>query len=138
MIPGYNHNIRYKNQIFHIQTEDSGVDNPHIITLLYQGGNILARKKTSYADIVRNENVEDVVKELMQDQHKGMLRNLRDGDYDDRLRRFGLVIDEKPTGEPPPPPPDVKEEEVIDIQKDDSIFGSDLISDKSLDEVILS
>src|SRR5690606_34821597 len=35
MIPGFNHNIKHKGRIFHIQTEDSGPKNPHIITHLF-------------------------------------------------------------------------------------------------------
>lgn len=28
MLLGYNHNITYKGEVFHVQTEDSGVKNP--------------------------------------------------------------------------------------------------------------
>jgi hypothetical protein len=45
MLLGYNHNINYKGSVFHIQTEDSGIKNPHIITLLYREGVILCSKK---------------------------------------------------------------------------------------------
>lgn len=79
---GFNHNIKYKGKIFHVQTEDSGTKNPHIITHLFEGGNILATKKTSYADIIQAENLPDIVRELMQEQHKSMLRNLINGAYD--------------------------------------------------------
>ncbi len=41
MVPGFNHNVKYKGQVFHVQTEDSGVENPHIITHLFLGGNIV-------------------------------------------------------------------------------------------------
>ena len=58
MVLGFNHNIQYKGEIFHIQTEDSGVETPHIITLLYRGGTIISSKKTSYADIIRMDNLE--------------------------------------------------------------------------------
>lgn len=83
MVPGFNHNIKHNGAIYHIQTEDSGLGNPHIITHLFVGGNILATKKTSYADIVHAENLHAIVKELMQEQHKAMLRNLINGVYDD-------------------------------------------------------
>lgn len=82
MVLGFNHNIKHNGRIYHVQTEDSGVDNPHIITHLFVGGNILATKKTSYADIVTAENLEQIVRELMQEQHKAMLRNLVNGVYD--------------------------------------------------------
>jgi hypothetical protein len=84
MVVGFNHNVKYRGDIFHIQTEDSGLANPHIITLLYRGGTILASKKTSYADIIKMENLEKVVEELMKEQHKAMLRNLKAGLFDER------------------------------------------------------
>jgi len=85
MVVGYNHNIMYKGEVFHVQTEDSGINNPHIITLLYRGGNILASKKTSYADIVRMGNLNQVVEDLMKEQHKEMLRRLKSGEFDERI-----------------------------------------------------
>jgi hypothetical protein len=163
MLPGYNHNVTYKGITFHIQTEDSGINNPHIITLLYSGGNILARKKTSYADIIKHERLADVVRELMQDQHKHMLKELKNGVYDthplvkSEMEKRGIkpapvpAPVAAPVAAPPPPPlpviePEVKEkpaQRTIDISddkelSDTDIFGADIISNKSLDEVILS
>ena len=83
MVVGFNHNIKHKGKMYHIQTEDSGLENPHLITHLFVGGNILASKKTSYADIVGADNLAAVVRELMEEQHKEMLRNLINGVYDD-------------------------------------------------------
>jgi len=84
MVLGFNHNVRYKGEVFHVQTEDSGVAAPHIITLLYRGGVILASKKTNYADILKIENLDTVVEELMKDQHKAMMRRLKAGEFDQR------------------------------------------------------
>src|SRR6478672_9924227 len=81
-VTGFNHNIKHKGRVYHVQTEDSGVNNPHIITHLFVGGNILASKKTAYADILNAENLAEVVRELMEEQHKEMLRNLINGVYD--------------------------------------------------------
>lgn len=85
MVGGFNHNFRYKGEIYHVQTEDSGVKNPHIITLLYRGGTILASKKTSYADRTGASDLEQIVEALMKGQHKEMLRRLRDGELDHLL-----------------------------------------------------
>ena len=82
MVQGFNHNIRHKGKLYHVQTEDSGKDNPHIITHVFVGGNILASKKTSYADIVKADRLEQIVRELMEEQHKSVLRNLINGTYD--------------------------------------------------------
>src|SRR5512137_2957401 len=91
MVVGFNHNVMYKGDVFHIQTEDSGINNPHIITLLYRGGTIISSKKTSYADIVKVNNLEQVVEELMKEQHKDMLRRLKAGEFDDRAFREGTA-----------------------------------------------
>ena len=82
MIPGFNHNVRHKGRVYHVQTEDSGETNPHITTLLYDGGTILARKRTSYADILSSSQRGTVVRELMEKQHKEMLRLLKSGRFD--------------------------------------------------------
>ncbi len=84
MVVGFNHNIRYRGEIFHVQTEDGGVKNPFIVTLLYRGGSIIASKKTGYSDIIKIEMLEKVVEELMQEQHKEMLRRLKAGEFDER------------------------------------------------------
>ncbi len=88
MVVGFNHNFRYKGEVYHIQTEDSGVKSPNIVTLLYQGGTILASKKTSYADIAKVDNLDQVVEELMKEQHKEMLRSLKAGEFDAVIERF--------------------------------------------------
>jgi len=111
MVVGFNHNFRYKGDVYHIQTEDSGVRSPNIVTLLYQGGTILASKKTSYADITRIDNLEQVVEELMKEQHKNMLRSLKAGEFDGAIERYKAGrrgAPEKPPGSPavkaaPPP-----------------------------------
>ena len=84
MVVGFNHNIMYKGEVFHVQTEDSGLANPHIITLLYRGGTIIASKKTSYADILKVDGLAQVVESIMKEQHKDMLRRLKTGEFDDR------------------------------------------------------
>jgi hypothetical protein len=80
---GYNNNVRHKNRVFHIQTEDSGIKHPHVITHLFMdGGRILKSVKTSYADHIGKDKLGDVVRQMMKDQHKAMFRQLRDGEFD--------------------------------------------------------
>ena len=84
MVLGFNHNLMYKGEIFHVQSEDSGVTKPHIITMLYRGGVIISSKKTSYSDILKMDKLEVVVEELMKEQHKDMMRRLKAGDFDEK------------------------------------------------------
>lgn len=85
MVVGFNHNFRYRGEVFHVQTEDGGLNTTNIITLLYRGGTILARQKTSYADIAKVDNLDKVVEELMKEQHKEMLKRLKTGEFDQRV-----------------------------------------------------
>jgi hypothetical protein len=76
---GLNQNIKYKGEIFHVQTEDGGKNNPIITTLLFKSGTILASRRTSYEDILKSDQLESVVKEIMTEQHKGILKELING-----------------------------------------------------------
>jgi hypothetical protein len=82
MVPGYNHNIKYQGQIFHVQTEDSGLNNPHVITHVFIGGTIVASRKTDYSQATGRADVRQHVTELMQVQHKAALKALIHGAYD--------------------------------------------------------
>lgn len=104
MVVGFNHNFRYKGGLYHVQTEDGGVKSPNIITLLYKGGTILASKKTSYSDIIKVDNLEQVVEELMKEQHREMLRRLKDGEFDSRLGLAATPAASAPSAAPPAKP----------------------------------
>lgn len=81
---GYNNNVRHHGKVFHIQTEDSGVQHAHIFTHLFaDGGRIIATKKTSYSQHLGTDRFPSVVKKLMQAQHKAMFIALRDGLFDE-------------------------------------------------------
>ncbi len=83
---GFNDNVRHKNKVFHIQTEDSGVNRPHVITHLFMdGGRILKSVKQSYAEHVGAEGLSDIVRKMMKDQHKEMFVALKGGQFDQLL-----------------------------------------------------
>ena len=93
MLTGFNTNIRHRGVLFHVQSEDSGRQYPHIITHLYHGGTIIHSIKSSYAERVNEENLEDVVRGLMEGQHKATLKRLRAGEFDGAIReRLGDVL----------------------------------------------
>jgi hypothetical protein len=91
MVQGFNHNIRYGGRLFHVQTEDSGLQNPHIVTHLYHGGIIVASRKTSYANILTSDRRNAAIREIMKEQHRQMLLDLRDGRLDQTLSAFKLA-----------------------------------------------
>ena len=83
-ILGYNHNVRYRGLLFHVQTEDSGVLSPHLFTHLFHGGVIVSTRKLVY-DAGSNE---EAIKALMQAQHKAVMKDLRRGAFDDKIDQY--------------------------------------------------
>lgn len=80
-ILGYNHNVKYRGLIFHVQTEDSGLLSPHLFTHLFHGGVIISTRKLVYD----SGSSEDAIKGLMQSQHKIVLKDLKGGKFDDKI-----------------------------------------------------
>ncbi len=151
MLTGFNTNIRHRGVLFHVQSEDSGRAHPHIITHLYHGGTIIFSEKSSYASRVEEPNLEDVVRELMEGQHKAVLKRLRAGDFNDAIReRLGDVLapsdgdtkaKTKPTDTSPLGDDAPSESAVIapDPAPDAASrsFGEGIVSERPLDDVIL-
>ena len=123
---GFNENVIHNGVVYHIQTEDSGRKNPVITTLLFKKGSIIASKKTGYADIIKSDKLEIVVKDIMREQHGVMLRSLKDGVFDRKEEKARPEI--KPAEKLAP--------EGLNrgiVEKP----GGPLISEKSLDNIIL-
>ena len=196
---GYNNNIKHAGKLFHIQTEDSGVDHPHVITHLFTEGTILATKKTSYSHLLGDDDLEAGIRKLMKDQHKQMAIELRDGVHDEIASKIlgepigvaegdaipdeseaeqevpeqevpepdvsepdtvdsvevrpSVEIDDKglriirpsvvkekvrQAPEKPQPEPEPAGRSIFDAPDEEGDFGENLVTDKSLDDVILS
>ncbi len=83
MITGYNTDVRHGNRIFHVQTEDKGLSNPRIETLIYVGGEILDSYRSSYEDLLAGPPIEDgVLQARMDEQHRAIIRDIKNGKYD--------------------------------------------------------
>jgi hypothetical protein len=67
-----------------VQTADSGPANPHLFTHLFFEGSILATKRSQYDA----DEAEDFVRAMMQKQHKEILKELKQGLFDDRMLEF--------------------------------------------------
>ena len=108
---GFNTNVRHRGKVFHIQTEDSGLGHPHIITHLFaDGGRVLKSKKTGYAEHVGKPDMVEVVRKMMQSQHKDMFLLLQSGAFDEPGQ---VAASSPPAGNggkeaaaPPPPAPE--------------------------------
>jgi hypothetical protein len=131
MLTGYNTDFKFQGEVYHCQTEDGGVKSPNITSLMYHKGAILARRQTSYADILRADCLEDVVRELMMEQHKQMIRDLMQGKLETNVNAPheekaapppqasaaapAAPLVKKATPSPPKPPEEVKEKSLDDI-----------------------
>jgi hypothetical protein len=85
MITGYNTDVRYSELVLHVQTEDKGLANPFIESLIYVGGRVLAAKRLSYADLLGEGLGEKEIIALMDRQHRTMIAAIRGGKFDDKL-----------------------------------------------------
>ena len=83
MITGYNSDVRHGSRVFHVQTEDKGLANPKIETLIYLGGEILDSFRGTYEDLLNEPQVQDqIIQARMDEQHKSIIRDIKNGKYD--------------------------------------------------------
>lgn len=83
MITGFNTDIKHGERVFHVQTEDRGLGNPIVESLVYVGGEILLSKKTPYKEHVADGKVDEkTVRQLMDLQHRRIIEAIRRGRFD--------------------------------------------------------
>lgn len=51
VITGFNTDVEFDGVVYHVQTEDKGLETPFLLTLVYDGGTILASKRQPYDDL---------------------------------------------------------------------------------------
>jgi hypothetical protein len=88
LITGYNTDVEYDGIVYHIQTEDKGVEHPVILSLVYVDGAILASKRSPYDDLVAGGFDEAILTQRLQRQHKLICAAVRAGRIED-LKRLG-------------------------------------------------
>ena len=98
---GFNNNVKYNGLVFHIQTEDSGLDRPHIITHIFaDGGRVIKSHKRDYSQEVGRDDVAMYVRSLMKGQHMEMAIMLREGRFDEVIAGRAIggmdLLDEPP------------------------------------------
>ena len=83
MITGYNTDVRHGNRVYHVQTEDKGLANPKVETLIYMGGEILDSFRSSYEEMLAKGPLEEgALQARMDEQHKSIIRDIKAGKYD--------------------------------------------------------
>ena len=85
MNTGYNTDVRHGEVVFHVQTEDKGLGNPFIESLVYVGGQVLASKRASYAELLAEGKEDKEIVAFMDHQHRTMIAAIRHGKLDAKL-----------------------------------------------------
>jgi hypothetical protein len=117
VITGFNTDIKHNEKVYHIQTEDKGLQNPYIESLVYVGGEILASKKTSYAEQAKTGVDEKWIGSLMEQQHRTMIAAIKRGRLDapgDVTKATSRPTLAQPTALIEPAPITIDEEKTLD------------------------
>jgi hypothetical protein len=100
VITGFNTDIEHDGVIYHVQTEDKGLDSPIILSLVYAGGTILASKRSPYEDLIAEGFSDEALAERLKRQHRLICAAIHSGRIDDLKKMSGrkesLVQEETP------------------------------------------
>jgi hypothetical protein len=96
VITGFNTDIEHDGVVYHVQTEDKGVETPLILSLVYVGGAILASKRTRYDDLVGESFDAAALSERLNRQHKLICAAITAGRIEDLKRLSRRDGEEQP------------------------------------------
>jgi hypothetical protein len=139
MLTGYNTDVKHGELVLHVQTEDKGLANPAIESVIYLRGRVLAAKRTAYENLLNQGKGEREIAALMEHQHRTILAAIKAGRFDGRIEQASRAA----TGEHEAMPAKSKP---VDPFRDDDGDGAEraarsvLAADErgpSLDQVIL-
>lgn len=102
MLTGFNTDVEYNGVVYHVQTEDKGLQTPFILSLVYTGGAILASKRSPYDDLIAGGFDEGILAQRLSRQHKLICAAVHAGRIDD-LKRLGERDSSEKTSRRQPP-----------------------------------
>jgi hypothetical protein len=94
VITGFNTDIEHDGVIYHVQTEDKGLDTPIILSLVYAGGTILASKRSPYEDLIAEGFSDEALAERLKRQHRLICAAIHSGRINDLKRMSGRGLKE--------------------------------------------
>ena len=89
VITGFNTDIEHNGVVYHVQTEDKGLDSPIILSLVYVGGTILASKRSPYQDLIASGFSDEVLSERLKRQHRLICAAINSGRVNDLKKMSG-------------------------------------------------
>ena len=124
MIFGYNTDVKAGDTVYHVQTEDRGEKHPVIDSVIYRGGRIVDRRRTSYQP---GETTPEQLQEMVKRQHRELVEAIRGGTY---------VPPEKPpprasAKQPPPASPALELTNARDIEQDGQLLFQLRVRDRA-------
>jgi hypothetical protein len=88
MITGFNTDVQHEGQVYHVQTEDRGHNNPVLESLVYIGGTIVAKKLTPYADHLSQGADEQMIAGLLKRQHQVIIAAIKTGRVHELMQHY--------------------------------------------------
>ena len=79
MVTGINSDIDYNGKVYHVQTEDGGINNPIVLTRIFCSGELVTTRKTSYVYLLEMDGFKNVVENLMKEQHHEIIQEIHGG-----------------------------------------------------------
>jgi hypothetical protein len=97
LITGFNTDVEHEGVVYHVQTEDKGLDTPFILSLVYAGGAILASKRSPYNDLIASGFDETTLADRVKRQHRLICAAIVAG----RLEELKTLGSREAKGDPP-------------------------------------
>ena len=82
MITGFNTDVKHGDTVYHVQTEDKGVKNPLILSLIYVKGTILDAFRSRYDEFLDSGRFSEAqLQKILEFQHRQIVGAIKRGKY---------------------------------------------------------
>ena len=88
MQKGFNSDVNFKGQKYHVQTEDWGFQNPYLVSQIFKQGAVLRTIKTPYIEILSEPiaaaavlGQTDMIQKALRSQHTLVVERLLSGEF---------------------------------------------------------
>jgi len=90
MITGFNTDVKHGDTVYHVQTEDKGLKNPLILSLIYVKGAILDAFRIRYHDFLASDRFsEALLQKILEFQHRQIVSAIKRGKY-----QKGMILED--------------------------------------------
>jgi hypothetical protein len=90
MLTGFNTDVEWEGVTYHVQTEDKGLANPIILSLIYKRGTILAARRTPYNELITAGEMVDTARltKAIEKQHFTILAAIKAGKLEQLIKKL--------------------------------------------------